>query len=320
MIWNILLSVWERVVEEAGAIKKGTEWLIQDPRRGSQFLWATLHFITLGLMVWVAISVDRYKGLYYSSQAIADAFVIANNYDLNYDLVFTNEQVYDSIDIFLTPFYVSLKPNEYILSIWDIVGNLTLTRYFGAKAPDFYTSDSHQTQPDRQTNSTSSSSSTKTNWNSLTKPFTGSIGIDITSEKKLILLTSNEFRGSSIPGDLVFERFDSLDNYKDDHDPDDGAPKNWVGNTTDMVAVVMEIQLHKQDDNVFTQIRMAYERQGEQWVLSYKVKVASLRAFLIYPDEDVIKQASQTTAYLFRDNRSYRISAALIAVLTITVL
>ncbi|KAK3891715.1 hypothetical protein Pcinc_004403 [Petrolisthes cinctipes] len=217
MIWQILFSVWERVVEEAGAIKKGTEWLIQDPRRGSQFI------------------------------------------------------------------------------------------YFGAKAPDFYTSDSNQTQPDRQTNSTSSpSSSTTTTWNSLTKPFTGSIGVDITSEKKLILLTSNEARGED-PEELAMNRLKTLGD-------------SWVGNSTDMVAVVVDMQLHKQDDNVFVQIRVAYERQGEMWALSSKVKAASLRAFIIYPDEDVIKQASQTTAYLFRDNRSYRTSAALIAVLTITVL
>lgn len=58
---------WKRVAKEVGAVRAAGLWLLQDPRRGSQFVWVFSHLLTLCLIAWVAISIDRYKGLYYSS-------------------------------------------------------------------------------------------------------------------------------------------------------------------------------------------------------------------------------------------------------------
>lgn len=90
----------------------------------------------------------------------------------------------------------------------------------------------------------------------------------------------------------------------------------WVdGNSR---TVIVDVAFHKQDDNVFVQLSLVYEKLGDYWKFSTKFLGARLTTYFFYPDERAIQQFVQTDKRLFVDKRAHLISMLLPALLAIT--
>lgn len=316
--WRAWLEEWRWRIMTVSALF----W--DDPRRMFfSGVFPALHLITLGLLLFLAIYFEDMKGIYFTRVACLHRLAykhVCIRYHTNgtcdqsatmYESIWLREKyllgyIYDQVES-IFPENSTIGDN---LKHTDLVGNLTIRQYRiipkpvnsvlpGASASPEWSEDLQDlTPPDPNLFPFPNYNHTQT-----FRSKTNTYGY---TPHAYVLMSSTETRNESISDikNLTLERVKDLQDA------------NWVDANSRVV--VMQSAYHKQDDNVFVHLSIAYEKKGDYWKFSTKFLGARLSTYFFYPNEDAIQQWTLTNKKLFVSKRAYLISFILPTIFVIT--